>query len=383
MVRFVAGGGVATKEMLVLNILCGVALILFGTRFLRKGLDRLFGQSLVRWLQSLAGHRGKAFLAGIVAGVGTPSSTAVSLVAVQMLSSGQLTAERMLAIFLGANVGITAPAQLLAFRVQDYAPAFILVGVVGFQFLQRNLFRGIGQCLLALGFLFLAMKMIGEATRSIAPAGDVGILLHLLASHTWILMVFAGLVAFGLQSSTAALGLGIGLASGGHFSFEAMLAWVLGANLGIALTTLVTGWGSLEGRRLATANILVKGIAAMGLMFLLPAWKPAVQSTPAVLAAQSVHFHTLFNLGVGLVCLPLISPLSRLMRGLIVPPPVLGLQGPETHLDHQALESPALALANATREVLSLADEVQLMLHNFWQAQTGQNKSFGGSGSRP
>lgn len=362
--------------MLVVNILCGVALIMFGTRFLRKGSDRLFGQSLVRWLQSLAGHRGKAFGAGIVAGIGTPSSTAVSLVAVQMLSSGQLTAERMLAIFLGANVGITAPAQLLAFRVQDYAPAFILIGVMGFQFLQRSLFRGIGQCLLALGLMFLAMKMIGDATRSIEPNGDLGILLRLLASHSWVLMIFAGLVSFGLQSSTAALGLGIGLAASGLFSIHAILAWVLGANLGIALTTLVTGWASLEGRRLAGANMLVKGIAAIALMFLLPVWKPASAPSPAVLAAQSVHFHTLFNLGVGVLCLPLISPLSRLMRALIVPPPVAGLQGPQTHLDPQALESPSLALANATREVLSLADEVKLMLHNFWQAQTQRNRTL-------
>lgn len=353
-----------------------MALILFGIRFLRKGLDRLFGQSLVRWLQRLADHRVKAFGAGVVAGIGTPSSTAVSLVAVQMLSSGQLTAERMLAIFLGANVGITVPAQLLAFRVQDYAPPFILAGVLGFQFLHRSLFRGIGQCLLALGLMFLAMEMISDATSSIEPTGDLGIFLRLAASHSWILMALASIVAFVLQSSTAALALGIGLAAGGIFSFEAMLSWVLGANLGIALTTLVTGWSSLEGRRLATANMLVKGGVAMALMLMLPNWKPATQPSAGVLVAQSVHFHTLFNLGVGLLCLPLITPISHLMRSLIMLPPIVGLRGPQTHLDPLALESPALALANATREVLSLADEVKLMLLNFWQAQGERNKTL-------
>lgn len=150
----------------------------------------------------------------------------------------------------------------------------------------------------------------------------------------------------------------------------------MGANLGIALTTLLTGWSSLEGRRLATANLLVKGVAALALMFLLPFWKPQFQPTPAVLAAQSVHFHTLFNLGVGLLCLPIIAPLSHLMRFLIVAPRETSLQGPQTYLDPQALESPALALANATREVLFLADEIQLMLHNFWQAQTEHDKTL-------
>lgn len=361
--------------MIFLNIAGGVALILFGTRFLRKGLDRLFGQSLVRWLQSLTENRFKAFGAGIVAGVGTPSSTAVSLVAVQMLASGQLSAERMLAVFLGANVGITAPAQLLAFHVQDYATAFLLVGVIGFQFLQRALFRGIGQCVLALGFLFLAMQLIGNATRAIEPTGELGLLLRMLAEHIWVVLGFSTVFAFLMQSSTAAIGLGIGLAAGGLFSPAAMLAWVLGANLGIAFTTLAAGWNSLEGRRLASANLLVKAVAAMGVMIALPLMHFG-RSAPAELASQSVHFHTLFNLGVGLLCLPLVGPISHFMRHLIAPAPVTSLSVPETYLDAQALESPSLALANATRETLAMADEVEVMLHSFWQAQSGRDRTL-------
>lgn len=352
-----------------LNIFGGIALIVFGSRFLRKGLDRLFGQNLVRWLQQLTRNPLSAFAAGVVAGIGTPSSTAVSLVAVQMLTAGQLSAERMLAVFLGANVGITAPSQLLAFHIQDYAAVFLAVGVIGFQFLQRNVLRGVGQVLLALGFIFLSMQMIGSATSSIEPTGDLGLFLRLLASHPWIVLVVAALFAFGLQSSTAAIGLGIGLALGGHFSSPAMLAWVLGANIGIALTTLAAGWSSLEGRRLACGNLFVKSLAAVLLMGFLPRLALSPEAPPNALVQQTVHFHTLFNLGVGLVCLPFIPWLARLMNLLIVPPASQGLDSPSTHLDEMALQSPSLALANATREVLSMADEVKLMLHSFWQAQ--------------
>lgn len=362
--------------LFLLNIAGGVALILFGTRFLRKGLDRLFGQSLVRWLQSLTQHPLKAFIAGIVTGVVTPSSTAVSMVAVQMLSAGQLSAERMLAVFLGTNVGITAPAQLLAFRIQDYAPLFLLAGVLGFQFMKRNSLRGIGQCLLALGFMFQAMQLISTATKAIEPQGDLGILLHLIASHTWAVVTISSVLALVLQSSTAAMGFGIGLATTGLFSAEAMMAWVLGANIGIAFTTLMAGWNNLEARRMACANLAVKGIAAAAILACLPLLKISTPESKTLLASQTVHFHTLFNLGVGMISLPFVPLISRLMRAMIEPAPVTALTGPTTHLDVNALDSPSLALANATREVLRIADEVKLMLQSFWQAQMERDRAL-------
>lgn len=362
--------------MTLLNIAGGVALILFGARFLRKGLDRLFGQAMVHWLQRLSEHRLRGFVAGIVAGIGTPSSTAVSLVAVQMLSSGQLCAGRMLAVFLGANVGITAPAQLLTFNTHDLAVVFLCVGVLGFQFLHRTLFRGIGQCLLSLGFLFLGMQLIGSGAASIRSDGELGLLIRLLAGHLWLVVAFSAALTFVLQSSTASIGLCIGLVAGGFLSQHAVFSWVLGANLGIALTTLVAGWASLEGRRLAGANLLVKAIAVLGVMFYLSTHKAATGALPVNLAAQSVHFHTAFNLIVGLLCLPLVTPLTELMRQLIAPTPTTALSTTKAYLDEQALESPALALANSTRELLAMADEVQAMLQSCWRAQIERDRSL-------
>jgi len=101
-------------EVSGISILGGVALVIFGVRFLRKGLDRLFGPHLVAWLQRMTTTRGKAFFAGIVTGTCSPSSTALSVVAVNMMTTGNLTAERMLAVLLGSGVGLTVTVQLLA-----------------------------------------------------------------------------------------------------------------------------------------------------------------------------------------------------------------------------------------------------------------------------
>jgi hypothetical protein len=162
--------------VLFLNIATGVILVLLGMRYVRKGLDRLFGNQLVDWLQQMTNNRYKAFFGGMVAGAIAPSSSAIAMLSVQMLNQTALTAGRMLAVVLGANVGITVSVQLLAFRLQDYSGVFLLTGGIGFLFLKRAIFRGAGQMLLGIGLVFLAMGIIGSAGTAAAKNSDLKLL---------------------------------------------------------------------------------------------------------------------------------------------------------------------------------------------------------------
>lgn len=354
--------------MVFFQIAGGIALTIFGVRFLRKGLDRLFGGRLVAWLSSMTQQRWKAFSSGIVVGTLAPSSTALSLITLQMLNAGQLTAERMLAVLLGANVGITVTVQLLAFHIQDYAGLFILLGVVGFQFLNREVLRGVGQCLLSLGFIFLAMKLIGEGASALSANPESREWLRLFEGHPILTFLFvAGLTVF-VQSSTASIGFAIGLSASGLFSAELLVPWVLGANIGIGLTGLAAGWSTLEGKRLATANLLAKLVVALPLL-LIPAVADSIFSAvPGSIPREIAMFHTGFNVLTGLIFVPLLGPVTRLVRVMIVPAQSgVGLPAMESYLDAQALESPSLALANATRETLLMADGAKLMLQYFWK----------------
>ena len=354
--------------MVFLQIAGGVALTIFGIRFLRKGLDRLFGGRLIAWLSRMTEQRWKAFTSGMVVGTFAPSSTALSLITLQMLNTGQLTAERMLAVLLGANVGITVTVQLLALHIQDYAGIFILLGVVGFQFFRRETVRGVGQCLLSLGFIFLAMKLIGEGASVVSADPSSKEWLHLFEGHPILTFLFVtGFTVF-VQSSTASIGFAIGLSATGLFSAELLVPWVLGANMGIAVTGLAAGWSTLEGKRLAVANLLMKGL--IGAPFLFVPWlsDQLFAIVPGSVARDIAMFHTGFNLLVGFVAIPLVGPITRLVRVLVVPAEsTTGLPVVETYLDPQALDSPSLALANATRETLTMADGVKLMLQYFWK----------------
>lgn len=309
--------------MELLNLTSAVILILLGIRHLRKGLNRLFGSQLVDWLQNTAQNSYKAFLAGIAAGVISPSSSAIAVLSVQMLDETALTAGRMLAVVLGANIGLTAIVQLITFDLQDFAGIFIVVGGIGFLSLNRAIFRGTGQIFLGLGFIFLAMGTIGNVGKLAAGSQNMRLLFSVIDHYPWLVVVSAGLLALVLQSSTASIGLGIGLAKGGLVSGATLIPWVLGANFGIGLTMMIAGWASIEGRRLATASILLKSIFALLILI----GGPAVISylmiiVPGGIDRQAADLNTFFNVVIAVCALPVLGPISRGLTYLIPSQPL-------------------------------------------------------------
>lgn len=355
----------------------GLALTVFGVRFFRKSLDRLFGGRLVGMLSQLTENRWKGFAGGILIGALAPSSTALALITLQMVNAGKMTTEKMLAVLLGANVGMTITVQLLAFKIEDYAGLLIFAGVLAFQFLKREILRGIGQCLLSLGFIFLAMKLIGSAAAVWRSSPETIAWLHLLEGHPLLVTVIVGIFTFCVQSSTASVGLAIAFAGSGLLSESLVIPWVVGANIGVSLTALAAGWTSLEGRRLSLANMLAKVFIGAPFLFI-PVLATVVASiAPHSLTREVALFHTGFNLLVGLIVLPFSGLLTALTRWMIVPhTPQEELGSVPTYLDPQALETPSLALANATRETMQMADEIKVMLNHFWKGYTGRNLSL-------
>ena len=165
------------------------------------------------------------------------------------------------------DVGITVSVQLLAFRLQDYSGVFLLTGGIGFLFLKGAIFRGTGQMLLGIGLVFLAMGTIGSAGTATAKNGNLKLLFGVVDHYPLVLFMGTALLTVALQSSTASIGLGIGLAESGLIPGTTMVPWVLVANLGITLTMMMAGWGSTEGRRLAIGSLLIKGCGALVILW--------------------------------------------------------------------------------------------------------------------
>ncbi|MEX0938628.1 MAG: Na/Pi symporter [Pirellulales bacterium] len=167
----------------LLTIAGGVALIVFAIRFLRKGLDRIFGSRLGAWLQGLSGNRLKAFFSGIVVSVLTPSSTTISVLAVQVLQAGHLAGRQLLALILGADIGLTVTVLLISLRLERYAMVLVLIGVVLFQFTGSSRSRGTGQLILSLGLIFTAIGVIKTAAATVSSNHDLNTIIDIAAGY--------------------------------------------------------------------------------------------------------------------------------------------------------------------------------------------------------
>ena len=356
--------------MILLNILGGVALIVFGIRFLRKGLQRLFGQKLQITLERTTRYRLRAFFGGMAVAALVPSSTGIAIMTVQLMNAAQIAANRMLSIILGANIGTTAAVQLIAFNMDRYVPLFILLGVVIYHFKRNNIIRGIGQCILALGIIFLGISMISDGASLIEPNGDFANIVSIIEKHPWWLTLAACVLTLIMQSTTATIGLGIGfsLTGGQLVSLQTLVPIVLGADLGIAFTYLFIAWSSLEGRRLGAVNLLFKASLVIICLLFMNTLIEWINHWPGGLARQTANLHTAFNIGVAIIGLSLTAPAYWLFSRIISKNDQNHLGASVSFLNPKALNTPWLAMTNATRETLAMADSVKKLLESYWAA---------------
>ncbi|MBI1368111.1 MAG: hypothetical protein GC162_05595 [Planctomycetes bacterium] len=366
--------------MILLTIAGGVALILFGVRYLRKGLDRLFGHRLAAGMQRLAHSRLRAFFTGLGVSVLAPSSTTMSVLAVQTVQAGHLSARQTLAILLGADIGLTVTVQLMALNIIEAAPILILIGVVLFQYTHKSRSRGIGQVILALGFVFMGVLTIKGATRTIDPHGDVGTILDIAAHYPFLLAFIGAVAAMLLQSSTATIALMIGLAAGDglNLPLDVSVAWVVGANVGIVMTTLMLGWPQVESRRLGLGNLGLKVAMAVVVLALLHPASQAIAAIGGSMVRQVANAHTAFNLVLALIGLPLVEQVSRLVEKLVPAPPKEERPrfGPRYISTVGPVDSVALALGQSRQEIMHMSEIVRGMLRDLWAAMKANDAAL-------
>jgi phosphate:Na+ symporter len=347
----------------------GVALILFGVRFLRKGLDRLFGPKLGTWMNRLARDRIRAFFTGLGISVLAPSSTTISVLAVSAVQAGHLSARQMFAVMIGADIGLTAMILLISMRIDSFAPVLILIGVLLFQFTNAEKLRGIGQTIISLGFMFQGIFIIKSAVSGIEGNGDLVQLIHIAEHYPFLLAVLAAVMAIALQSSTATIALVIALGATDTITLPIGVAVVAGANVGIAFTTMFVGWRQIESRRLALANLLAKCSVALIVLSLLPHVAAMLERLPGGMDQHVAYAHTGFNVLLAAIFLPLVVPMDRLVDRIVPDRPATAQMvfGPR-HIKGAHFDSTALALGMSLKEILHAGELVRAMLADVWRA---------------
>lgn len=347
-------------------IAAGVALILFGVRFLRKGLVRWMGKGLdaklAGWMRNPLGAAASGFLFGTFA----PSSTTQSILAVNLLQNRKISPSNVFSFLLWANAGITVTVQLISLKISAYYPVLLILGILGFQFAKKPLPRAMGQCLLAFGLIFMAMVTISSSATALTSSGDLAEVIKISARHPWVMLFCAALCTVILQSSMAIMGIVFALAPSGLIPTEGLLASVLGTNIGIGLTTLIAGWSDPRSKILGVSSLSIKASVVVVLAYFLPELVSGFSalSIPPVLAGALLHACVSFA-GATL------GTLSSSWIGVWFARAEQEESAihPAGHsLDPSLLHDPRLALACASREAVKLGDRVVQMYRQAWEA---------------
>ncbi|MEO0164673.1 MAG: Na/Pi symporter [candidate division WOR-3 bacterium] len=341
--------------VMLVSIIGGLALFIFALNYGSKGLVRGFGARTRDWLFNLANNRFAAVLSGFIAALILGSCTATAALLTKFASAGIVQLFPGLAVLLGANIGSTIAIQLLAFNILNYALLIIALGVF-LRLLFPNL-RNLAQFIFGIGLLFLSLKIISTGISDVKYLPGFTAFLEYLKNNQLIAILVSTLMAFVFRSSTAVIGLVLILTLESGISSTAAFNLVLGANLGATIFPILIA-DSATARRLSIGNFLFKMTGVILLGIIINLIKPPSEIGPREVA----HFHTLFNLFIMLIFLPLLNPYSEFLKLLIGETKQEFLR--IKRLDPSFLDTPAIGLGQAAKEIIDMGYKTIKMLED-------------------
>jgi phosphate:Na+ symporter len=348
----------------LLDLVGGIALLLWGLHMVQSGILRAFGADLRRILGVALRNRFTAFFAGIGVTALLQSSTAAGLMTATFVGDGLVGLVPALAIMLGANVGTTLIVQVFSFDVSSVAPILLVLGVIAFKRSTRTRVRDLGRVAVGLGLMLLSLHILLDTLAPAENAPNVRALLVAMTGMPVLNVIFGAALAWAAHSSIAVVLLVMSLAYSNFITPVAALALVLGANFGTAINPLIEGGGFTNpvARRLPLGNLINR---VVGCALVLPLLQPiaaaltSLDSNPVRLVAD---FHTLFNLALAAIFIIPLPAFAKLLQWLLPEPAASPDPSTPLYLDAAAIGTPSLALTSAARETLHMGDLIEIML---------------------
>lgn len=348
------------STIVIINLLGAVALLLFGLAQVKDGVTRAFGMKLRSVLATGTQNGPRSFLSGFVATVALQSSTATALTIASFAERDLIRPRMAQIVLLGANVGTAVTAWIVSAGVDWLSPLLILVGIV-LKKGSSNARQGGGTAVIGIGLMLLSLHLLSGATEPMRASPALAVFISLLDGAWPVALIFSAVLAFASSSSLAVVVLILSLAATGTLSTGLIIVLILGANLGGAIPPVIaTLSGPASARRITIGNLVVRTIGCFIAMPLASYGAEILQQLPLSPAKLPVDAHLIFNVILAALAWPFSGLISDLMAKFVPDDP--RTDDSPSFLDEQALETPAVALANATREVLGVGDTIERML---------------------
>jgi phosphate:Na+ symporter len=352
--------------LVIVNLLGGVALLLWGVRMVRTGVMRAWGDRLKSFIEHRLGSRLSAFVAGGIATAILGSGTAMTLIVAGIAASGAIGTALGLAILLGADVGSAIVSSIFA-SGSSFAlwasPILLFVGYVTFTATEEFRPHNVGRILIGLGLMLLSLKLIATATIPLKEASLFHDVLAAVGREPLLAFIAGSLLAWAFHSTLAVILLIASFLANGSLEVAGALGFIIGINFGGGLPAVTSTLAlPAAARRLPLSNLFCRGLMAVAAVAVINRITPFVTRIPFAPVETAVAFHTLFNIVTGLFFLPFTKLVEKLMRRLVPDEKQEAdrLAAPR-YLDAVALSTPSVALSNAVLETVRMSEVLDRM----------------------
>ncbi|XUY26021.1 Na/Pi cotransporter family protein [Agrobacterium sp. rho-8.1] len=348
------------STIIIVNLLGAVALLLFGLAQVKDGVTRAFGTKLRTVLATGTKSAPRSLLSGFLATIALQSSTATALTVASFAERDLIRPRMAQVVLLGANIGTAVTAWIFATGVAWLSPLLILTGLIIRKGTSSGR-QGGGTALVGVGLMLLSLHLLSAATEPMRDSPALGAFIGLLDEAWPVALLLSAGLAFVSSSSLAVVVLILSLASADILSTGLIIVLVLGANLGGAIPPVVATLSApASARRITIGNLVVRTVGCLIALPLAGFGATLLRQLPLAQNMLPVDAHLIFNLALTALAWPFSGLLSDLMAK-IVPEDTKSEEG-QRFLDASALDTPVVALANATREVLVVGDTIERML---------------------
>ena len=361
---------------LAIGLLGGLSLFLYGMERMSDALKNVAGEKMKDILAMLSNNRVMGLITGAIVTAVIQSSSVTTVMLVGFVSANLMSLSQTIGVILGADIGTTITAQIVAFKVTKYALLLLAVGFGMLFISKREKIQQYGYMIMGLGMIFFGMGVMSNAMhplRTYQPFIDLMANMSNPILGILVAAIFTALV----QSSSASMGVVIVLAMQGLITLEAGIALALGANIGTCVTAGLASLGKpREAVRVATSHVLFKII---GVLIMLPLIGPfakfvvyispspaegltGLEAAASVLPRQVANAHTLFNVGIAVLFLPFIAYFARFVFWLVPDKPLPEVEEIQPkYLSDMLLHTPSLALDAVRHEIKRMGKRGDLM----------------------
>lgn len=347
----------------------GLALFIYGMNQMGDGLKKVAGEKMRKILEVLTTNPLMGVFVGTVATAIMQSSSATTVMVVGFVSAQLMTLPQAISVIIGANIGTTVTAQIIAFNIGDYAYLFAAVGFFLSFASKKRVVKNIGQTVFSFGVLFIGLNIMSAAMKPLASNPLFTNILVRIKSRPILGLLTGTVVTLIAQSSSATIGVLQGLAStpmeGGAalISLQQAIPILLGCNIGTTITAIFASIGATKNaKRTAVAHTVFNLSGSIVFMFIIPIFAVIVKKiSPSgiehmIVSRQIANAHTLFNILNTVIWIPLLGLLTKIVR-LIIPGEDKMLVAKRTlYLDKNVLNNPAIAMELAAKELARMAE---------------------------